>query len=259
MSPETGSTGPRHLGEETLHDYVDGALAPAERREVEAHLEGCARCRAEVAGFRGLLEDLASLPAGIAPERDLLAGVEAGIEAREESGGEGRSGGVRRYPGGLRSALWAARVPLAAAAVVLVTVSSLVTAALLTGGSRGPGADEAIGPGVGAPAVDPRTASPDEELPGATAGYRAVDAQYAAAARELARTLEERRDELSPATIRLVEENLRVIDEALAEAREALAADPANPVLRQMVVATHERKLEFLRRAARVAGEEGDS
>lgn len=232
-----GGTGAFHLTEETLHDYLDGSLSAEARREAEGHLGKCARCRAEVAEFGGLLDELASLPVGIAPERDLLPAIEARIDARE-------------HPG-LGAALWAARVPLAAAALVLMAVSSLVTAALLGAGG---GPEPVDGTLLDAPGSEAET-----RMSAAGAGYRAVEAQYASATRELARTLEARRDELSPATVRLVEENLRVIDEALAEARAALAADPRNPVLRQMVVATHERKLEFLRRAARVAGEEGDS
>ncbi|MDO8147872.1 MULTISPECIES: anti-sigma factor [unclassified Isoptericola] len=44
--------------------YVLGSLGPAERREFEAHLAGCADCRAAVAELAGMPGLLAGLPAG---------------------------------------------------------------------------------------------------------------------------------------------------------------------------------------------------
>jgi anti-sigma factor RsiW len=40
---------PECLPEETLAAFIDGALTPAERQAVEAHLADCSRCRAVVA------------------------------------------------------------------------------------------------------------------------------------------------------------------------------------------------------------------
>ena len=47
-----------------LDEYYDGELSPARRRQVEAHLEGCASCRAELEQVRQLsaLLDEVSLP-----------------------------------------------------------------------------------------------------------------------------------------------------------------------------------------------------
>lgn len=57
-----------------LDDYLDGALAGAERRLVDTHLEACSRCRAEFDRFRLMDEDLCSL--GVAADR--LAAAESG-------------------------------------------------------------------------------------------------------------------------------------------------------------------------------------
>lgn len=43
--------------------YVDGELAPAQRRQAEAHLAGCAQCRAELARRKALSGLLLSVPA----------------------------------------------------------------------------------------------------------------------------------------------------------------------------------------------------
>ena len=43
--------------------YVDGALGPGERLQVEAHIAGCARCQAQVDAERMLSNAVRSLPA----------------------------------------------------------------------------------------------------------------------------------------------------------------------------------------------------
>src|SRR6266550_2010339 len=45
-----------HVDEGTLHAYLDGELPSAERATLEAHLEGCATCRANLTEERGLRE-----------------------------------------------------------------------------------------------------------------------------------------------------------------------------------------------------------
>ena len=59
------------------------------------------------------------------------------------------------------------------------------------------------------------------------------------------------RQTLDPATVRVLEENLRIIDRALTEARAALRSDPGNPVLEELLLATHRKRLDLLRGAAR--------
>ena len=56
--------------------------------------------------------------------------------------------------------------------------------------------------------------------------------------------------QLDPETVRVVEENLQVIDDAIAEARAALARDPANGYLFRHLDQTLTRKVDLLRRAA---------
>lgn len=56
---------------EQLSALVDDALAPAERRAVESHLAGCARCRAYLAELRATAALVASLPDPV-PSRRLV-------------------------------------------------------------------------------------------------------------------------------------------------------------------------------------------
>ena len=64
-----------------------------------------------------------------------------------------------------------------------------------------------------------------------------------------------RRDALSPETLRLIEENLRLIDVALEQSRAALSADPGNSTARALAVAVLEKKLDLLRSATRARAE----
>jgi predicted anti-sigma-YlaC factor YlaD len=52
----------RHLTDDQIQDWLDGRLTLSEGGRLDAHLEGCARCRAEVEGWRVLVEELSALP-----------------------------------------------------------------------------------------------------------------------------------------------------------------------------------------------------
>ena len=74
-------------------------------------------------------------------------------------------------------------------------------------------------------------------------------AQYDAAIAELERVLAGRRAQLDSSTVRIVEQNLALIDRAIAEARRALAADPTDSYLHDHLASTMRRKMGLLRRA----------
>lgn len=54
---------------------------------------------------------------------------------------------------------------------------------------------------------------------------------------------------LAPSTVAVVERSLATIDAAIAEARAALVADPANQSLAELLSTTYQHKVELLRRA----------
>lgn len=74
---------------------------------------------------------------------------------------------------------------------------------------------------------------------------------------ELTATLERRGATLDPRTRAVLEQSLRTIDEAIAEARGALDADPRNPAVQAFVAAAYRQKIDFLRRANDVAVSQG--
>ena len=201
-----------------LDAYLDRTLEGERRREMDDHLESCAACRAAVAEMRLVLAGAAALPKSIQPPRSLWPDISNRLAHR----------------GSARPARWMAWrrwAPLAAAAVLLVTVTAVVTFRL----SR---PEE---PGT-APAT---SAHPQIE------GF-AADREYVLAAEDLERVLAEGRDNLSPATVVVLERNLALIDAAIAEARAALEADPANADLRALLWGAHRQKLDLLDRATRL-------
>jgi hypothetical protein len=67
---------------------------------------------------------------------------------------------------------------------------------------------------------------------------------------DLERILQDGRGRLDSTTVRVLEQNLAVIDAAIAQARRAVAADSANLYLNSHLAETMRRKLELLRQAA---------
>jgi len=85
---------------------------------------------------------------------------------------------------------------------------------------------------------------------GPDSDFRREQARYAAASAELADALARDPGRISPAGQAVVERNLAILDAAIREAEAALAADPGNPALEQMLVARYQQRLDLLRRAA---------
>ena len=77
-----------------------------------------------------------------------------------------------------------------------------------------------------------------------------ADAQYDAAVTDLESAVKKGRGRLDANTIAIVEHNLQIIDQAIDQARQALAADPANAYLSSHLFEARRRKLDLLRRAA---------
>jgi len=214
-----------HELDERLDDWVDGALAGAEAQAVESHLAGCADCRERERQLRQLLAHAAALPRSLAPPRDLWPGIAERIER------------------GSAWSAWASWHTLGIAAAALV----LGLAAFLWN-DAGPRAVRTVAMPVASPSLRAvaDTAVSDPVL-------AAAAREYEAAASALLEALQRRRGVLPPEDLARVEANLQVIDRALEEVRQALVKDPASPELNRMLVATHRKKVDVLRRVVRLS------
>jgi len=98
-----------------------------------------------------------------------------------------------------------------------------------------------------------RTDSVAEPAIGASGSTPALAvASYRDAVADLERVLESGRGTLRPETMRVIEDNLRVIDAAIAQADSALRRDPGSAYLNQYLAETMQRKLKLLRRAVEI-------
>ena len=224
-----------------LSEYLDDELSPEDRDAVESHLAGCESCRATLDALRLVVERAGSLT-----PRPPAADLWSGIAGRLDRPAAPPSTVV---PFGRREARRVAfTLPqLAAAAVVLAAVSATLGVRLTR---PAPAPPQSL-----AAARTPPTAVPEASAAIEVAPVSLGDAQYDAAVSDLERALDKGRGRLDQTTIAIVEQNLTIIDHALAQAQAALKADPANSYLTSHLVETRRRKLDLLRRAAALVTE----
>jgi anti-sigma factor RsiW len=239
-----------------LSEYLDGELPEQERLAVESHLSGCADCSAVLADLQRVVAKAQALDPR-PPHADLWPAI---AERTRDSGAQvnavvafpQRSAGARRHI--------SFTVPQAVAASLVIALLSGGLAWLLSGASASR-ASNVSGAGVQArdtnlPAqgdVEPSAALPADDVHVATIGL--ADPQYDAAVTDLENAVKKGRGRLDANTIAVVERNLQIIDQAIEQARQALAADPANSYLTSHLFETRRRKLDLLRRAAALTSE----
>lgn len=228
----------QHPDEAQLNEYVDGVLDLNDRAFIETHCAGCDACRAEVEAMRALAAAVRQLPTHILPERDLRGEIAEHI---------GRVPSTNIAVPSRRPRM----LVMAAAAAVLVIATATLTrwwvqqdATLVSAAQdRSPPSARQAGPGVDGPAAQ------REGSPVLIASFRTEETRYLDAIADLQHTLDRERSELAPQTIAILEQNLTIIDRAIAESRAALEEDPANRNLSRMVLSVYEQKLQLLQRA----------
>jgi anti-sigma factor RsiW len=214
-----------------LSEYLDDELATGERAALESHLATCAECSAVLADLSRIVGRARQAPRR-GPTRDLWPGIARRIGATPPATEivelASRPGGARR---------WSFSLPqLAAAAVLLMTLSGGSVWLLR---SHSP-------PTGGTAVTAPRPAG----APVALNASATASQSYAAAIADLERVLASGRGQLDTVTVRVIQQNLATIDQAIAQAQRALAADPANLYLNTHLAETMRRKLDLLRQAA---------
>jgi putative zinc finger protein len=265
---------------ERLADLLEREADEPTRAALEAHALSCADCGSVLADLRKLRVDASNMPL-LEPSRDLWDDISRRIDAPVIPLPTGKNGFVGR------DRRWGRWVPIAAAAVVLVALTSLttyyltlrshveptVTASIppvvadsargITIGGQTPAQAVASLP-VGSTTAGTNGARPNQASPVAPApsNVRLVNHKVSAAeayaneaqvySREIARLhaiVERRRAQLDPATINVIERNLKVIDDAITQCRLALAKDPASRYLIESLNNALETKVELLRTA----------
>ena len=157
---------------------------------------------------------LAGLPRELPPERDLWPGIAAQLTPRRAP---------RRW------------LPLAAAAVLLVAASSLITAHVVRR-TIAPVATVVPAPASEASAVRPASFGPGH----------ALSPEYVAARQQLAAMLAARMDRLPSSARQKVEDNLAQLHRATDEINAALALQPGDALLEELLLNTYQDELAVL-------------
>ena len=264
--------------DELFLDYFEGDLDARRRAQVDAHVSQCARCQGIVRDFEMIQREARALP-DIAPSRDLWSGIEARIASPVVSIAQHRE----------RAPISRRVMGLAAAALVIVSssVTYLATRGTVTDkGTRqiaeGPRETPDLSatnevPSAGSSAPEPTVAGSQSEAPkpapaaptpsvkrstvtlrspstslasNKTAAPTASELALAPEIASLQMTLRQRRSQLDPETVKVVEDNLKVIDLAVEQAKAALRKDPASGFLNEQLDGALQKKVELLRTVA---------
>lgn len=258
---------------ERLADLLERDVDESARAALEAHALACADCGALLSDLRTLRIDASNLPT-LAPSRDLWDGISKRIDAPVIPL-HSHVGGVER--GGAPMARWRRWASMSAAAALLMAATATSTY-YLTIHLRGAGSTTSVATRspvapdtsrVAPESVVRNVAVTDSAKPAAPASKqsaRTARATPAASVRlvsakpsaeqvytsEIARLraiVERRRAQLDPATIGVIERNLKVIDDAIAQCKLALTKDPASRFLMESLNNALENKVQLLRTA----------
>jgi anti-sigma-K factor RskA len=214
----------RHL----LDDYVTGELTEDARGPVADHIAACAICSAEVESLKEILARAADLPKSIEPPLEAWPNIRAAIERDKEAVAtrHGRSEDIWRRP-----------YVLAAALVLAVVLSSGGTALYFN--SRSADSSRAAASNTG-----------NSATPATLVAFTIEENTYLRNVAVLQDILDQQEASLAPETVAQLKASLRTIDEAILEARIALARDPANKMLIDMLSGTYRQKMDLMRRTA---------
>ena len=246
----------------SLMAYLEHEVDDAMRVAMERHSVTCDECGALLADLRKLRVDAANMPA-LKPSRDLWSGIAARIEAPVLDIG---TAGSAPFMAPRQWRKWG-RGALIAASLVAAAGVGYVAAGTRTG---------ELGPQVANTPVDTQFRVDTLVLPPAVADNRALNTANPAPIapapaaqpsevqivlakmtadydREIARLrtlIEQRRNQLDPVTVGVIEKNLLVIDTAVEDCKKAIARDPASRFLIESLNQSLQTKVELMRTAA---------
>ena len=193
-----------------IQELADGTLGPIRRAELELHLESCEACRALAEDLQAIVTAAESLDPLTPPER-----VWQQISGRLRA--EGRA--ARPAPGLVRG--HSVAVLAMAAALVFVVGASLYLLKRQTAVAPSDPAPVASAPASGTPPApgNARAAAPVQAVDIATE-LALIDKHF--------QNVIGQASTRDPATAAVLQKNLLVMNEAIAESRKALEADPQN-------------------------------
>jgi hypothetical protein len=250
---------------EQLMAYLEHEVDDATRYAMERHAVACGECGALLADIRKLRMDAANLPP-MQPSRDLWSGIAARIEAPVLN-----IGTVHALPAshGTRARRWMQGALIAASLVGAAGIGYLAAKR----GQEPAGQTIAQTPAEQLPPVtvipevasrdsasrpeeqpraensQPRTATP-ARLPEVQNVLATLTADYDREIARLRTLIDQRRNQLDPATVAVIEKNMQIIDAAIDDSKKAIARDPASRFLIESLNESLRTKVELMRTTA---------
>jgi hypothetical protein len=209
---------------DALQELADGTLGPIRRAELQVHLESCARCRS-LASDLVRIKDLAASLDRLSPPDTVWLQVAGRLRQ------EGRLAGEAEAPRTSKRRIAALAI---AAALVIAVGASIVT--LLPPGGDAP-AQQTAQEGNAA------TQDPVQSF-GNEIRLAEQHLQNAIAKLEQAATSDE--DVMDPQTAEILKKQLQVMDQAIAESRDALRVEPQSASARDHFFGAMKRKVGVL-------------
>jgi hypothetical protein len=230
-----------HPNETAIHDYIDNALPPRERADVERHVEGCADCRRLIddlreirTAFAGLKDDLREPPVRAWGRLERAIRLERDHGARRLQPSDTAAEGYARLKPSRSTVSWL----VAAAVLVLATVVGL---------QFRPGRRAAPdGASTSAPVSAGGSVSSGEAAQTVEAELRAAEEHYTKAITGLEQITRTEQGTLDPGTAATLQKNLAVIDQAISESRAALQTQPASEPAQESLVENFKAKIGLL-------------
>ncbi len=246
-----------------LGAWLEQELSSSEQAFMMAHRANCDACDALTRDLEQIIANAAELPP-LSPPRDLWAGIEQRLAAE-----------VVPLPTATRTApvtRWSTRRLTAAAAALMLTTAGVTWQFAYRAGGDVARADSARAAstvaatptGSAKPSNDSTVLAPKSEIVvgspiastapitrvASNSAPRAPEVIYEREITALRRIVDERFAELDTSTVTELRRNLKIIDQAIADSRKALAKDPRSAFVSQQLDRALQAKLELMRRVA---------
>jgi tetratricopeptide (TPR) repeat protein len=213
----------------SLSDYLSGELPGPQVLEVEDHLRGCKNCQEILNDFQRILAACRSLPDFEAREdnfqllkQKLSPGTHEIIADKRRL--ESQDDLLLHVQAKLA---FYRRVAVAVAAMAMISVSLW------------------IGQFIYSPPVNSETSNAPAAL--ASLEIQRAELHYQNAIESLAQVLENTKQGWNPEVRRVVDQNLEMIDKAIAECQVALRRDPRNLEAGAYLLAAYRKKVDLMR------------
>jgi anti-sigma factor RsiW len=216
---------------ERIHEAVDGTLGSIRRAELEMHLGECDDCRALYDDLVRIRDAASALPVLDAPDRVWLQ-----IAGRLRQ--EGRLHEVSTSAPARRS--YVAWLAAAAALVVVIGGAALMMNRSTPAPAAGSTAATAAARGSAG------NAAPGKSVEAVQTEVDAAQQQFEKAIADLEKVAKANQTALDPGTSQTIEKNLGIIDQAIAENRAAVKAEPASVAARETLFEALRQKVSLL-------------